>query len=109
LSRNEGVSVKSLPAWYDPVQCRALDKSDIRELRRWHVDAAVRAQRAGFDIVYVYATHGYLLSQFMSPDNDRSDEYGGSLENRARAMDLASDSANFRRERALTPTKPASS
>ncbi len=50
LSRNESVGVKSLPAWYDPVQCRALDKSDIRELRRWHVDAAVRAQRAGFDI-----------------------------------------------------------
>jgi dimethylamine/trimethylamine dehydrogenase len=84
LSRNDGVSVKSLPAWYDPVQCRALDKSGIRELRRWHVDAAVRAKRAGFDIVYVYATHGYLLSQFMSPDNDRPDEYGGSLENRAR-------------------------
>jgi dimethylamine/trimethylamine dehydrogenase len=86
LSRNESVGVKSLPAWFDPVQCRALDRSDIRELRRWHVDAAVRARRAGFDIVYVYATHGYLLSQFMSPLNDRTDEYGGSLENRARLV-----------------------
>jgi dimethylamine/trimethylamine dehydrogenase len=86
LSRNEPVGVKSLPAWHDPVQCRALDKADIRELRRWHVDAAVRAKHAGFDIVYVYATHGYLLSQFMSPLNDRADEYGGSLENRARLV-----------------------
>jgi dimethylamine/trimethylamine dehydrogenase len=63
-----------------------MDKRDLRELRRWHVDAARRAQRAGFDIVYVYATHGYLLAQFLSPDNQRSDEYGGSLENRVRLV-----------------------
>jgi len=86
LSREEPVGVRSMPAWQDPAQCRALDKSDIRDLRRWHVDAALRAQRAGFDIIYVYATHGYLLSQFLSSDNDRSDEYGGSLENRARIV-----------------------
>jgi len=70
----------------NPVQCRAMDKRDIRELRRWHREAALRAQRAGFDIVYVYATHGYLLSQFLSPDNQRTDEYGGSLENRVRLV-----------------------
>jgi len=63
-----------------------MDKRDIRELRRWHVDAAKRAQRAGFDIVYVYAAHGYLLAQFLSPDNQRSDEYGGTLENRVRLV-----------------------
>jgi dimethylamine/trimethylamine dehydrogenase len=61
-----------------------MDKKDIRELRRWHREAAVRAQRAGFDIVYVYATHGYLLSYFQSPENPRTDEYGGSPENRIR-------------------------
>ena len=50
-------------------------------------DAARRAVEAGFDIVYVYATHGYLLSEFLNPDtNDRTDEYGGSLENRYRIV-----------------------
>ncbi|HUF55056.1 MAG TPA: FAD-dependent oxidoreductase [Thermohalobaculum sp.] len=70
-----------------PMQTRALDKADIRELRRWHRDAALRARAAGFDIVYVYATHGYLVSQFLSPaTNRRTDEYGGSLENRVRLV-----------------------
>ena len=70
-----------------PYQCRAMDKSDIRELRRWHRNAALRAKEADFDVVYVYATHGYLLSHFLSADtNTRSDEYGGSMENRARLL-----------------------
>jgi len=84
LSRTVPVAPTSMPAWYEPAQSRKLDKAEIRELRRRHVDAARRAKRAGFDVVYIYATHGYLLSQFMSPNNDRSDEYGGSLENRVR-------------------------
>ena len=41
---------------------------------------------AGYDIVYVYACHYYLLAQFLDPENDRSDEYGGSLENRLRLI-----------------------
>ena len=41
----------------NPVQARAMDKQDIRDLRRWHRDAARRSKTAGFDIVYVYATH----------------------------------------------------
>jgi dimethylamine/trimethylamine dehydrogenase len=71
---------------YDPVQTRRMDKEDIRNLRKWHRDAALRAKRAGFDIVYCYAAHGmtaaiqFILKRF----NDRSDEYGGSLENRVR-------------------------
>ena len=70
-----------------PYQSRAVDKSDIRELRRWHRNAALRAKEADFDVVYVYATHGYLLSHFLSGDtNTRSDEYGGSMENRARLL-----------------------
>ena len=70
-----------------PIQARAMDKSDIRNLRRWQVDAAKRAKRAGFDLVYVYAGHGYLPFQFLSQrHNQRSDEYGGSLENRARLL-----------------------
>ena len=86
-TREGAIGARSRPArGLDPVQCRAMDKRDIRELRRWQVEAAVRAQRAGFDIVYVYATHGYLLAQFLSPENRRSDEYGGSLENRVRLV-----------------------
>jgi dimethylamine/trimethylamine dehydrogenase len=70
-----------------PYQARAMDKADIRELRRWHRQAALRARSAGFDIVYVYATHHYLLSNFLSAKtNTRSDEYGGSLENRVRLV-----------------------
>ena len=72
---------------YHPVQSRRLDKSDIADIRRWQADAARRAVEAGFDIVYVYATHGYLVSEFLNPDtNDRTDEYGGSLENRHRIV-----------------------
>jgi len=73
-------------AMYDPVQVRAMDREDIRALRRWHRDAALRAKKAGFDLVYVYLGHQLsTMSHFLSPyRNRRSDEYGGSLENRAR-------------------------
>ncbi|MEM7172927.1 MAG: FAD-dependent oxidoreductase [Pseudomonadota bacterium] len=69
-----------------PIQARAMDKDDIRNLRRWHVDAAVRAQKAGFDIVYDYCGHDMSIQMhFLSRrHNRRSDEYGGSLENRVR-------------------------
>lgn len=71
-----------------PVQARAVDKQDIRNLRQWHRDAALRSKKAGFDIVYVYATHDLSIAhQFLQRrKNDRSDEYGGSLENRARLL-----------------------
>ena len=72
----------------DPVQARAMDKQDIADLRRWHRNAALRAKRAGFDIVYVYAAHGFgTLHHFLSRrHNTRSDEYGGSLVNRVRLL-----------------------
>jgi dimethylamine/trimethylamine dehydrogenase len=71
-----------------PVQARAVDKQYIRNLRQWHRDAALRSKRAGFDIVYVYATHVLSIAQqFLERrKNDRTDEYGGSLENRARLL-----------------------
>ncbi len=70
----------------DPVQARGADLEDIRNLRRWHVNAAKRAKRAGYDIVYVYAGHDMAISQhfFSRRHNQRTDEYGGSLENRVR-------------------------
>ncbi len=89
LFTNEvAMDVSSMPnAVGIPYQTRAMDKSDIRELRRWHREAALRAKAAGFDIVYVYATHHYLLSHFLSSKtNNRTDEYGGSLENRVRLV-----------------------
>ena len=70
----------------DPLQARALDKEDIRNLRRWFVNAAKRAQGAGFDLICLYGAHGFgIFQHFLSrATNMRSDEYGGSLENRAR-------------------------
>lgn len=88
FSREISMDVDSLPNTNgDPYQTRAMDKADIRALRKWHRDAALRAKAAGFDIVYVYATHGYLLSHFLSAQtNNRTDEYGGSLGNRVRLV-----------------------
>ncbi|MEM8732295.1 MAG: NAD(P)-binding protein [Pseudomonadota bacterium] len=77
-----------------PKHARAMDKEDIRDLRRWHRAAALRAKAAGADIVYVYAGHSMSIAQhFMLPHlNTRSDEYGGSLENRVRlARELLED------------------
>ena len=69
-----------------PRQARRMNKKDILEFRRWHRQAAINAKAAGFDIVYVYAGHGMSLAQqFMLPEiNTRSDDYGGSIENRVR-------------------------
>ena len=71
---------------YAPAQARAMDKEDIRNYRRWHRDAAIRAKRAGFDIVYCYAGHDLSLPMhfLQKRRNNRTDEYGGSLENRVR-------------------------
>jgi dimethylamine/trimethylamine dehydrogenase len=73
---------------YDPMQARAMDKEDIRNLRRWHRNAALRAKKAGFDLIYVYCAHGFSTFQhFLSRrTNHRADEYGGSLENRMRLL-----------------------
>ncbi len=67
---------------------REMDLADIADYRRWHRAAVRRAKQAGFDIIVVYAGHGLSLAMhFLSPlTNRRTDEYGGSLENRARLL-----------------------
>ena len=78
----------------DPVQARAMGKQDIRNLRHWHKLAYRRAKRAGYDIMCLYGAHGFgILQHFLSRrTNQRTDEYGGSLENRARLLkELLSD------------------
>ncbi len=86
-SREIPMGPSALPVTrYDPVQARAMDLSDIRDCRRWHRQAALRARKAGFDIIYVYAGHDLSLPMhfLQKRRNQRTDEYGGSLENRAR-------------------------
>ena len=64
---------------------KGMTKARIEQTTRAFVGVARRMQRAGFDFVELHGAHGYLISQFLSPsENLRTDEYGGSLENRAR-------------------------
>jgi dimethylamine/trimethylamine dehydrogenase len=81
-------SAVASPAGYHPAQARAMSASDIRDFRRWHREAALRARRAGFDVIYVYAAHSLSLPMhfLQRRHNHRSDAYGGSLENRARLL-----------------------
>ena len=73
---------------YDPNQAYEISKKEIMEIRKMHVNAAIRARDIGFDIIYCYAGHDLSLPfHFISPrHNRRSDEYGGSLENRVRFL-----------------------
>jgi dimethylamine/trimethylamine dehydrogenase len=72
----------------DPVQARTMDREDIRDLRRWFRNAFRRSQTAGFDLICLYGAHGFgILQHFLSrATNHRTDEYGGSLENRSRFL-----------------------
>ena len=70
------------PDWPTP---KEMDRADLDRIRDAFVESARRCDRAGFDIVELHMAHGYLLSSFLSPlSNTRTDEYGGSLEHRAR-------------------------
>jgi 2,4-dienoyl-CoA reductase-like NADH-dependent reductase (Old Yellow Enzyme family) len=77
---------------YGPNFPRAMKWTDIREVVRSFGNAVNLARESGFDAVEVHAGHGYLISQFLSSyTNRRKDEFGGSLDNRARFMRLVMD------------------
>ncbi|WP_454766665.1 NADH:flavin oxidoreductase/NADH oxidase [Cupriavidus campinensis] len=79
------VAPSAVPHATDEVPPVALDKAGMRKIRDDFVAAAKRAARLGIDGIEVHGAHGYLLHQFLSPlANHRTDEYGGSLENRMR-------------------------
>ena len=64
---------------------REITRADMERVRDDYARAAINADKADFDMIEVHAGHGYLLSGFISPlSNERTDEYGGSLENRMR-------------------------
>jgi len=79
------ISASEIP-WSDDNQTpSAMTRADMDMVRGQFVSAAEMADRAGFDMIEIHAAHGYLLSSFITPlTNNRSDEYGGSLENRMR-------------------------
>lgn len=66
---------------------KEMDKKDIQQLINDFQNAAIRSRQAGFKIIEIHAAHGYLLNEFLSPlSNHRSDEYGGSFQNRIRLV-----------------------
>ncbi|PXV89431.1 2,4-dienoyl-CoA reductase-like NADH-dependent reductase (Old Yellow Enzyme family) [Lachnotalea glycerini] len=83
------VSASNLPSKKGGEIPRPLTVEEIEQIAKKYGDAARRAQIAGFDSIEVHAGHSYLISQFLSPlTNNRTDEYGGSKENRARFAKL---------------------
>jgi 2,4-dienoyl-CoA reductase-like NADH-dependent reductase (Old Yellow Enzyme family) len=66
---------------------REMTVGDIKAVVKYFTDAAIRAKKAGFDGIEIHGAHGFLIDQFLSPaSNHRTDEYGGSVENRARLL-----------------------
>lgn len=81
------VGASSLPNPSNPVEVHELTVDEIQEVIQKFVDAALRAQKAGFDGVEIHGAHGYLLAQFLSKGvNKRVDQYGGTITNRARII-----------------------
>ena len=79
------VSASAIPYYPDSQVPRPMTRADMDEVKAEYVQAALRAERAGFDMLEMHCAHGYLLASFVSPlTNHRTDEYGGSLENRLR-------------------------
>ncbi|MBW7923446.1 MAG: FAD-dependent oxidoreductase [Burkholderiaceae bacterium] len=85
LTGLQPVAVSAIPSRFNPEPLHVLSTDEVAALERKYVEAAIRAQEAGFDCIDVFCGVGHLIAQFLSPvTNDRTDRYGGSLENRAR-------------------------
>ncbi|MDP1865682.1 MAG: bifunctional salicylyl-CoA 5-hydroxylase/oxidoreductase, partial [Bradyrhizobium sp.] len=79
------VSASPVPYFPDSQVPREMDRADMDAVKAAFVQAAERGERCGFDMLELHCAHGYLLASFISPlTNQRSDTYGGSLENRLR-------------------------
>jgi len=85
FTKTQPVAPSSMPMKSGTVTPRALTKEEIEELVDMFGKAALRAKKAGFDMVEIQAGHGLLINQFLSPScNKRKDEFGGSLDGRIR-------------------------
>ncbi|KAG7451471.1 NADH:flavin oxidoreductase/NADH oxidase [Guyanagaster necrorhizus] len=84
---NDVIAPSPIPWAADYATPKELSKDDITDLLQAYKDGALRAVKAGFDVLEIHAAHGYLLHEFLSPvSNQRTDEYGGSWENRVRLI-----------------------
>ncbi|NEO92386.1 MAG: NADH:flavin oxidoreductase, partial [Moorea sp. SIO3G5] len=84
---NKGLSSTSEIESFHGLECQAMTRKEIKEMIQAFADGARRAREAGLDGVELHSANGYLITQFLSSGiNDRKDEYGGSLENRARFL-----------------------
>ncbi len=78
---------KTPPCSFAKGRNRALRHAEVKKLIKKFIDGAIRVKKTGADGVELHAAHGYLIQQFLSPlTNKRTDEYGGSLENRMRFL-----------------------
>ena len=107
LSREAPLAPDSMMAERNPWQSQRMDRQDIAALRDWHRAAARRALAAGFDVVYVYAAHTYLVTQFLDRStNRRTDEYGGDALARARLyLELVEETREVLADRAALATR----
>ena len=101
----QSVSASRFPSKAGGEIPRGLSKEEIASIAKDYGTAAKRAVNAGFDVVEIHAGHSYLISQFLSPTtNDRTDEFGGSAENRARFCRMVIDEVR----KAVGPRVPIS-
>ena len=106
-SRLPTLAPNSMPVAEAPWQSQKMDRDDIRLYRSWHAAAVRRALQAGFNIVYIYAAHTYLLAQFLDPRvNQRDDNYGGLIENRTRLYrEIIAETRDILAEKAALATR----
>lgn len=99
------VSASTLPSKPGGEEPRPLSREELESIAKDYGTAAKRAVNAGFDMVEIHAGHSYLISQFLSPTmNDRTDEFGGCAENRARFCRMVIDEVR----KAVGPMVPIS-